>query len=83
MRFRGGAQLDTSQVSDRRGAGPMLIGGGGLVGVILLVIQLLGGGIGGGGRGTPSLGQLDTDLSAECIPARTPTSRTTAGSSPS
>ena len=69
MRFRGGAQLDTGQVSDRRGAGPMLIGGGGLIGVLFLVIQLLGGGtIGGGGGGSdPSLGGLDTDLSAECV----------------
>ena len=68
MRFRGGAQLDTSQVSDRRSAGPMLIGGGGLIGVLFLVIQLLGGGIGGGGgSSTPSLGQLDSDLSAECV----------------
>ena len=66
MRFRGGAQLDTSQVSDRRGAGPMLIGGGGVVGVVLLVIQLLGGGLGGGGGSSLSLGQPDTDLSSQC-----------------
>jgi predicted metalloprotease len=46
----------------------MLIGGGGLIGVIFLVIQLLGGGIDvGGGSSDPSLGQLNSDLSASCV----------------
>ncbi len=68
MRFRRDAQLDTSQVSDRRSAGPLLAGGGGLVGVIFLVIQLLTGSGGEGGPTIPSLGNLDTenDLSGEC-----------------
>ncbi|HEX7275951.1 MAG TPA: neutral zinc metallopeptidase [Acidimicrobiales bacterium] len=68
MRFRRDAQLDTSQVSDRRSAGPLLAGGGGLVGVLFLVFQLLTGGGGEGGPTIPSLGNLDTetDLSGEC-----------------
>ncbi len=65
MRFRRDVGLDTSQVSDRRGAGPLAIGGGGLIGLIVLVVQLLGGG-GGGGLPDGSLGNLESDLSAEC-----------------
>src|SRR5687768_2012327 len=68
MRFRRGAQLDASQVSDRRGMGPMAVGGGGIIGLIVLVVSLLSGGEGG----IPSELQLGTgqgqgsDLSAEC-----------------
>jgi predicted metalloprotease len=71
VRFRQGAELDTSQVSDRRGAGPIAIGGGGLIGLIVLVISLLGGGGGGGAGGAgstsdPPVGTLNSDLSANC-----------------
>ena len=65
MRFRRDAGLDTSQISDRRGVGPLAIGGGGLIGVIVLVLQLLNGG-GGGGLPDGSLGDLKSDLSANC-----------------
>ncbi len=67
MRFRKGAQLDTSQVSDRRGRGGVAAGGGGLIGIIVLVITLLNG---GGGAGTEGLqlggGEPGADLSAAC-----------------
>ena len=68
MRFRKGAQLDSSQVSDRRGMGPAAAGGGGIIGIIVLVITLLNGG--GGGSNGLQLGEpgaeAGADLAAEC-----------------
>ena len=69
MRFRKGAQLDTSQISDRRGGGGgmgglggigmgKMAGGGGIVGIIILVVTLLAGGGGGGGGGGSALSDL-------------------------
>ncbi|MFP5377277.1 MAG: neutral zinc metallopeptidase [Acidimicrobiia bacterium] len=63
MRFGRGVELDTSQVTDRRGLGPLAVGGGGIVGLVVLVIQLLAG---GGGTTGLQLGEPGTDLSAEC-----------------
>jgi predicted metalloprotease len=67
VRFRRGAQLDPSQVSDRRrGGAPMAIGaGGGLIGLVFLLVQVLAGGSGGSGL---ALGGEEpaSDLSAEC-----------------
>ena len=63
MRFRKDVGLDTSQVTDRRGVGPLAVGGGGIVGLVFLVIQLLGG---GGGTTGLQLGEPGTDLAAEC-----------------
>jgi len=63
VRFGRGVELDTSQVTDRRGLGPLAIGGGGIVGLVVLVIQLLAG---GGGTTGLQLGEPGTDLSAEC-----------------
>jgi predicted metalloprotease len=64
VRFGRNVELDTSQVSDRRGMGPLAVGGGGIIGLVFLVIQLLGGG--GGGTGGIPLGEPQSDLSAEC-----------------
>ncbi|SFK96210.1 KPN_02809 family neutral zinc metallopeptidase [Geodermatophilus ruber] len=66
MRYREGADLDTSGVQDRRGGGVrggrgLAVGGGGLgvVGVVVLVLfQLLGGGDGGTGAALGQLGGL-------------------------
>ena len=70
MRFRRNAQLDPSQVSDRRGMRPMAVGGGGLIGLVVLVLTLLNGGGGGGGTGLELGGGAETGsgtaLSAEC-----------------
>ncbi len=59
MRFRSGAKLDPSQVTDARGSrgmgGPVLAGGGGLgvVGLVIFVLYtLLAGGSGAGGLGS-------------------------------
>ena len=75
MRFRTGARLDGSQVSDRRAlrAAPVALGGTGLVGLLIfLAVAFLGGGGGDGSFAAPgapfSLGQEGSgrDLSSEC-----------------
>lgn len=61
MRFRPGAKLDPSQVTDARGrrvGGPVLAGGGG-IGVIGLIVFVLYAVLGGGGEGLGPLGNLD------------------------
>ncbi|HEX2180196.1 MAG TPA: neutral zinc metallopeptidase [Actinomycetota bacterium] len=67
MKFRSGARLDTSQVSDRRGMGSPMgigVGGGGIIGIIYLLVTLLGNG--GGGGTLPAIGGSNGDLSQEC-----------------
>ena len=68
MRFRSGARLDPSQVSDRRGMGGVAAGGGGIIGLIVLVVTLLNGGGGGGGFDVNApAGRLnETERSSEC-----------------
>jgi predicted metalloprotease len=72
MRFRKGARLDTSQVSDRRGARspglPMAIGGGGgIIGIIVvLLLAFTGGGDGTGGLQLGTGEAAENDLSATC-----------------
>jgi predicted metalloprotease len=69
MRFRRGARLDTSQVSDRRGMrmGPVggMVGGGGIVGLIVAVALVLTNG-GGGTGGLSFGGQQGGNLAADC-----------------
>jgi len=65
VEFDEGAQLDTSQVEDRRGGGfggpGIAIGGGaGVIGLILALLFGLGGLTGGGGSSAPSFGTPGT-----------------------
>jgi uncharacterized protein len=77
MRYRKNAELDPSQIEDRRGQGPMLglpggglaVGGGGL-GLVGLVIYLLISTLSGGGGLAGPLGNLDGSTVSQAPPGR-------------
>ena len=70
MRFRDDAELDTSQVSDRRGMGGLALpiaGGGGVVGLLVLLLTLFLNSGGGTSSGNGiAVGGASGDLSSEC-----------------
>jgi predicted metalloprotease len=73
VRFRPGARLDPTQVSDRRGLGgraiPIGIGGGGL-GVVGIVVYLLVALLSGGGGLSGPLGNLDGSTVSQAPPGQ-------------
>jgi predicted metalloprotease len=67
MRFDDNIDLDTSQISDRRGMGMPLVGGGGFIGVIFLLYTIfVGGDPAAFNSGTLEGADQRTDLAAEC-----------------